>query len=70
MEYDYTSSFTEGLAVVERNGKRGFIDKANQVVIPFEYDHALSFKNDIVEVTKNGKTFYINKQNQCVKDCP
>ena len=38
MEYFYVGSFSEGLAIVEDDGKCGFIDETGNIVIPLKYD--------------------------------
>jgi hypothetical protein len=38
LDYFIASSFSEGLARVERGGQCGFIDKTGELVIPFIYD--------------------------------
>lgn len=37
-EYDYAWAFSEGLAGVVKNGKIGFINADNEIVIPFMFD--------------------------------
>ncbi len=39
-QYDNAGQFSDGLAPVEKNGKWGYIDENNKVVIPFRYDIA------------------------------
>ena len=53
--YECALSFSEGLAMVCKNGKCGFIDKNNQTVIDFKYDAATSFENGSCRVKKDGK---------------
>ena len=50
--YECALSFSEGLAMVCKNGKCGFIDKNNQTVIDFKYDAATSFENGSCRVKK------------------
>ncbi|MBK7505881.1 MAG: WG repeat-containing protein [Bacteroidetes bacterium] len=40
-------SFSEGLAVVEKEGKYGFFDKAGKLVIPIIYDDAQDFSDGL-----------------------
>lgn len=68
-EYDYASSFNEGLALVGKHPSPhsdqyhfGFIDTYGNVVIPLSYDHASSFIDGVATVTKDNQIFYINKQ--------
>lgn len=39
-DYSRAWVFSEGLAAVEKDGKIGFINAANEVVIPFEFDYS------------------------------
>ena len=60
-EFDQISSFKEGLAVVVKNEKFGFINKNGIEVIPCKYEQAISFSEGLAAVTLNGKTGFINK---------
>ncbi len=64
--YDEVFCFKEGLASVEKDGKCGYIDSSNNIVIPFEYDTAMSFSEGLAMVVKGDKCGYINKQNELV----
>lgn len=59
--YDEVGCFSEGLAGVQKNGERGFIDKTGKVVIPIKYDRAWNFENGKAVAMLNGETFYIDK---------
>jgi len=48
--YDWASEFYEGLAAVEQNGKQGYIDKHNNVVIPFIYSYVEDFNDGYATV--------------------
>ncbi len=58
------NGFSEGLALVEKDDKYGFINKDNEVVIPLIYDQALWFSEGLAVVKKNGKYGFINKQGE------
>ncbi len=68
-QYDYLSSFSEGLAAycTMKNGdfdKWGFINKSNQVVIEMQFGWACDFVNNYAQVRENnadGLTGFINK---------
>ena len=60
-QYDYAYSFSDGLALVGKDGKCGFIDKTGKVVIEPKYDYAGSFHDGLAMVEKDGKRFYIDK---------
>ncbi len=62
--YESVGDFCEGIAAVKKNGKVGFIDKYNNVKIPFEYDTHCKWGNiylsyycrgGAIPVSKNGK---------------
>lgn len=67
-EYEETVEFAEGLARVKKNGKYGFINRHNQVVIPFIYsDVHESFSEGLAPVSFDGFSFgYINQQGEPV----
>lgn len=52
-EYDSVRSFSEGRAVVERDGKFGFFDQTGKVVIPIIYREADDFKDGSASVYGN-----------------
>ena len=66
--YDYESHnfFSEGLAVVSRNNKYGFINLNCKEVIKLQYDSAYSFSEGLAAVCLNGKWGFINKRNKVV----
>ena len=67
VEYDYTHSFSEGLASVVKDGKYGFVDMSGNVVIPFIYDGVRgSFSAGLCSVSLNGKTGFINAMGETV----
>ncbi len=59
--YSRMSSFLEGLASVEYNGKTGFINTDGKEVIPYIYDSASLFWNGYATVSKGGKALIIDK---------
>ena len=42
--YDWAGQFVGDRAVVERDGKWGYIDRSGETVVPFRYDWAGSFR--------------------------
>ena len=81
MEYFTVGNFFEGLAMVEKDGKCGFIDTTGNIVIPLEYDAdrysyfseglALVYKgghyrNSSQRIHEGGKCGYINKTGKVV----
>jgi hypothetical protein len=64
----FSSSFSNGLAVAlcEPGGKRGYIDKTGELVIPCKYDEAHDF-HDGLAMVREGRTWgFIDKTGQMV----
>ncbi len=64
--YDYADPFSEGLAVVCKDGKSGYIDKTTSVVIPIQYASAYPFSEGLAAVKKDDKWGYIDKNGEIV----
>ncbi len=56
----------EWLIAAKPNRKWGYINVANQVIIPFTYDEAYQFSDGLALVQQNGKWGYINRANKKV----
>ena len=67
--YEYVGEYSDGLAMVQLNGKLGFIDKSGTLVIPCKYDVADSFSEGLAYVCPNGKYGFINKSGTEVIPC-
>ena len=65
--FDFVGSFYEGLAIVKQNGKYGFIDRNNNVVIKPIYDNVLNFSNGIARVKLGYESFKIDKRGNRVQ---
>ena len=67
-KYDVYHPFYENLAAVysDSEKKYGFINRAGEVIIPFDYEDAGSFSNGLAPVEKDGKWGYISPSNQVV----
>lgn len=60
--YDDLSYYVkEGLIAAEKNGKHGFINPSNEIVIPFNYEHARDFSEGFAVVSKYGKYGYVDR---------
>ncbi len=57
----YVNQFSEGLAIVNINGKYGFIDRNLNVAIPCVFDRAEHFSEGFAAVQINGKYGFIDK---------
>jgi len=64
-QYDYTSEFSEGLAVVYKNNKAGVIDINGNIVVPIKYESVTAFSEGLALVFQVGeKRGYLTPQNQ------
>ena len=53
-KWDAVWQYNEGLAMVEKNGRSGFIDKEGRIVIPLEWDFASDFSEGYAMVGRDG----------------
>ncbi|HDI6354056.1 TPA: WG repeat-containing protein, partial [Escherichia coli] len=60
-QFDHATSFSEGLAVVKKGGKFGYINAEGSLVIDCQYEYATPFKNGVATVKQNGKLIQIDK---------
>ena len=67
--FDSMYSFHEGLAMVKKNGKYGYIDKSGNVVIPLEFEDAEGFYEGLAAVRIKGKWGFINKNGKVTIPC-
>lgn len=58
----------DGLCAVQKDGKWGYIDRDNNVVIPFEHDGAYGADAGLASVTKDGKCGLVDYRNRIVID--
>lgn len=70
--YNELGTFSEGLALVRRNGKWGYIDIEGNEVIPCKFDgeeyggRGHDFSDGLAVIVKNGKHGYIDKKGEIV----
>ena len=57
---------TDGLILVGRNGKYGFIDFYGNEIIKVDLDEALQFSENFASVKKDGRYGYINRQGEFI----
>lgn len=60
-KYDWVGSISDGLIVVKKAGKYGYVDENFNIVIPLQYEEAFSFINGVADVSINGKWIKIDK---------
>jgi hypothetical protein len=60
----------EGMILAHKNGKDGYIDINEKILIPFEFDDIGVFSEGLAPVrkTKNGKEGYINRKGEIIID--
>lgn len=58
-QFDSCYDFSEGLARIVLNGKRGFIDKTGKIVIKPHFDNCDSFREGLAHVIIDGKCGFI-----------
>lgn len=64
-KYKNVGSYNEGLAPVQMsNGRWGYIDKNQRLVIPVKYEDAREFREGKAAVRMNGKWGFIDRQGQ------
>ena len=66
LEYNVLGLFYDGLALVKKGSKWGFIDKTGEVVIPLEYGDVGSFSEGLAAAEKDGKYGFIDKTGKVV----
>ena len=65
-KYKMAKPFSEGLAAVKINGKYGFIDKDEKLVIPCLYSYASIFSEGLCAVVFHKKLGFIDYKNEVV----
>lgn len=66
--YDEPSSFSEGLALVNLEGQKGYIDHEGKMVIEAKFERAFPFKSGFARVIENGKYGFINKSGDYIHE--
>lgn len=67
-DYDSVQSFSEGLAVVEKSGKYGYIDKKGNIVIPIQYKSASDFSDGEAYVDIGDTSYSIDLKGNRLED--
>jgi len=60
-DYEVCSRFSDGLALIRRNGLYGYINADYAIVIPPQYDDAGDFGEGLAYAEKDGEKFMIDK---------
>lgn len=61
LPYSEVKDFVNGFAIVELNGKYGFIDETVKEIVSPKYDYVSNFKNGFAGVGLNGKDGFIDE---------
>lgn len=67
-QFEDAKPFHEGFAAVKMNGKWGFIDSIQSIVIPLEYENVGSFVDGKVEVWKDNRQYQIDFMGNAIKE--
>lgn len=65
-QWDNRWSFSDGLAMVKKNGKHGYINQEGEVISRPQWDLAVSFSEGLAMVRKEDKWGYINQAGEVV----
>lgn len=65
-EYESLNLFSDGLSLAMKNGQYGYVDKLNNVVIPFQFDFASDFISGRAIVEIGGKSGVINRSGKYI----
>lgn len=59
-KYDFCSSFENGVAAVNLNNKRGFINKAGKEIVPLMFDNIERLEDGRLKCTLAGEVRYFD----------
>ncbi|MBQ7667892.1 MAG: WG repeat-containing protein [Clostridia bacterium] len=68
-KYDYSSKFSEGMAVVKKDGKYGYINEQGEEIVECKYDDAWHFDGGFARVEKGDKLGFINVAGEEIIEC-
>ena len=60
-DYEYMGKYNDGLAVVLKDGKYGYIDTKGKIAIDFQYYNTHGFSEGLAMIYNNGKYAFIDK---------
>lgn len=66
LKYDWVGDFFEGLAIVEKDYRFGFIDETGSEIIPVQYTQALNFHEGLANVVLGVHSGFIDKKGNVV----
>ena len=59
-QYDNYDDFANGLALVSKAGKKGFVNKKGELIIPCIYEDAMHFNDGLAPVKKGGRWGFLD----------
>ena len=66
-QFEEAEEFDEnGIAAAIRRGRRGFIDRQGQVVVPFRYDYWSSFWRGLIRIQVDEKWGYVDPDGKVI----
>lgn len=68
-QYSTVGRFEDGFAIVQKDGKFGFIDEEYNEVVPCVFDEVSKYLNGRSIVKKDGKYGYIDEKNKEIAPC-
>ena len=68
-DYDNYDDFANGLAMVTKAGKKGYVNQEGKVVIPLVYEEAMQFSEGMAAVKKGSRWGFIDSTGKEVVPC-
>jgi hypothetical protein len=68
-QYDNYDDFNNGLALVSKAGKKGYVNQQGKLVVPLDYDDAMHFSDGMAAVKKGGKWGFLDSTGKEVIPC-
>ena len=68
-EFDNAWDFNEGLAMVEKDGKRGYINTKGEQIVECKFYDAWYFNEGLARVEKDDKWGYVNTKGEQIVEC-
>jgi len=66
LPFETKQGYFDGMAIVAKNNKFGYVDKGNRIIVPIIYDEAKAYNHGRAMVTLSGKSGIIDKMGKIV----
>ena len=66
LPFESKQGYFDGMAIVVKNNKFGYVDKGNRIIVPIIYDDAKPYNHGRALVGLNGKSGIIDKQGKII----